>query len=441
MNNFSKTIFLLFITVLVMAGLFYADSARAVCTLQSVSWSKQTVGVGENVNITVGATAAAGQDCLGRTIQLDIKEKDTLFNDFIRTIIVVFEKNAFSAVRSFAFTRADFDAGDEIGEGSEEEMYIEATVTGGNTVSNRDTGAGNPVLMLLRPTSDSCLLGSARWAQDFGDAVIIGSELHMVVNASQCAGIPVNFTIRSDDFGPDIIFGNLSQTFDSTGTRIDVIWTINADRDNRIITSRVGFYDFYFIAEAGPSSTESNRIRVPPNSQNGCISCNNIPGVPFTSFDCSDGTTVGGGTQTFGIAQACINNIGDSLGDTGSGSGTCNNNGTCDAGEISATCSDCPVTPGTSVPFDFEIKNPLQANSLIELINVIATWLLNIAIPIAVAMIVYSGVIFLMSQGEPTKLSQAKKILLYAVVGLSIILIGKGFITLIESILNLGVGP
>ncbi|MEK7138928.1 MAG: hypothetical protein AAB799_01985, partial [Patescibacteria group bacterium] len=57
---------------------------------------------------------------------------------------------------------------------------------------------------------------------------------------------------------------------------------------------------------------------------------------------------------------------------------------------------------------------------------------------IAVIMIVYAGVIFLTSRGEPAKVTQAKQILLYAVVGLAIIMIGKGFITLIESILNLG---
>ena len=71
----------------------------------------------------------------------------------------------------------------------------------------------------------------------------------------------------------------------------------------------------------------------------------------------------------------------------------------------------------------------------------LATWLLNIAIPIAVAMIVYAGVMFLTSRGDTTKVAQAKKILLYAVIGLAIILIGKGFITLIESVLNLGATP
>ena len=105
------------------------------------------------------------------------------------------------------------------------------------------------------------------------------------------------------------------------------------------------------------------------------------------------------------------------------------------------TGSGGPVTPGGTQIFRFSLDNPLQADNLLELIDVLATWLLNLAIPIAVVMIVYAGVMFLTSRGEPAKVTKAKQILLYAVLGLTIILIGKGFITLIESILNLGATP
>jgi len=100
-----------------------------------------------------------------------------------------------------------------------------------------------------------------------------------------------------------------------------------------------------------------------------------------------------------------------------------------------------PATPGEPQIFEFSLDNPLQATNILELIDIIATWLFNLAIPIAVVMIVYAGVTFLISRGDITKVTQAKKILLYAVVGLAIILIGKGFITLIVSILNLGGTP
>lgn len=122
----------------------------------------------------------------------------------------------------------------------------------------------------------------------------------------------------------------------------------------------------------------------------------------------------------------------------GAGGSTCNNNDRCDPGETSFTCpSECRVGSGTTQTFLFRLDNPLQATNLLELIDVLATWLLNLAIPVAVVMIIYAGVMFLTSRGDTAKVTQAKKILLYTVVGLAIILIGKGFITLIESILNL----
>ena len=96
---------------------------------------------------------------------------------------------------------------------------------------------------------------------------------------------------------------------------------------------------------------------------------------------------------------------------------------------------------GKTTTTTFEFKNPIEAENLIDLLDVIATWLFNISIPIMVAMVLYAGITFLISRGEPSKLTQAKNILLYAVIGFSIILIGKGFITLIKSILNLGTSP
>lgn len=129
---------------------------------------------------------------------------------------------------------------------------------------------------------------------------------------------------------------------------------------------------------------------------------------------------------------------------SGPGSGVCNSDGKCDVGETAVLCpkDNCqPATPGKTQTFLFKLDNPLQANNLIELIDVLATWLFNLAIPVVVIMIVYAGVMFLTSRGDTGQVTKARQILLYAVVGFAIILIGKGFITLIESILNLGANP
>ncbi|PIR42100.1 MAG: hypothetical protein COV30_00140 [Candidatus Yanofskybacteria bacterium CG10_big_fil_rev_8_21_14_0_10_37_15] len=88
----------------------------------------------------------------------------------------------------------------------------------------------------------------------------------------------------------------------------------------------------------------------------------------------------------------------------------------------------------------FSIPNPLKggADDLSGLIKIIAQWIFNLAIPIAVIMIIYSGVLFLTAQGNSQQVTKAKDVLKWAVVGLAIILIGSGFVTLIKSILELG---
>ncbi|MEK7121660.1 MAG: pilin [Patescibacteria group bacterium] len=103
-------------------------------------------------------------------------------------------------------------------------------------------------------------------------------------------------------------------------------------------------------------------------------------------------------------------------------------------------CGTSGGTPGTTQKYSFEITNPLKggASDFTSLVKIIAQWIFNLAIPIAVAMIVYAGILFLTAAGEPAKVTKAKDVLKYAVIGLAIILIGSGFVTLIQSILELG---
>ena len=87
------------------------------------------------------------------------------------------------------------------------------------------------------------------------------------------------------------------------------------------------------------------------------------------------------------------------------------------------------------------IPNPFGSgglDTLQKLLDAVITFLYYIAGPVAVVMIVASGVLFLFAKGDTGKIKQAKDILLYAIVGLAIILIGSGFIKLIKSIFELG---
>ena len=56
---------------------------------------------------------------------------------------------------------------------------------------------------------------------------------------------------------------------------------------------------------------------------------------------------------------------------------------------------------------------------------------------IAVVVIIISGIMMMYSRGDQAVFGKAKKMLLWAVAGLAVILIGEGFTKLIESIINL----
>ena len=93
------------------------------------------------------------------------------------------------------------------------------------------------------------------------------------------------------------------------------------------------------------------------------------------------------------------------------------------------------TTQEKKVPLNF--PNPLAAEDFNELLETIQTWLIYLALPIAVIVIVISGIMMMASRGDLGQFTKAKKMLWWAMVGLAVILIGEGFLYLIESIINL----
>ena len=79
--------------------------------------------------------------------------------------------------------------------------------------------------------------------------------------------------------------------------------------------------------------------------------------------------------------------------------------------------------------------NPSRYGSLSGLIQAIADWIFQIGIIAAPLMIAVGAFMFMISSGDPNRVSLAKKIILWAVVGLAIFLFSKGIISLIKSFL------
>lgn len=70
----------------------------------------------------------------------------------------------------------------------------------------------------------------------------------------------------------------------------------------------------------------------------------------------------------------------------------------------------------------YEVKNPLGVGSFCGLIKALLRAIIAIGIPIAVLFIVYAGFKFVIAQGKPEKLSEARKNLMYTFIGIGIFL-------------------
>lgn len=113
-----------------------------------------------------------------------------------------------------------------------------------------------------------------------------------------------------------------------------------------------------------------------------------------------------------------------------------------DCGGKAATCVGDPNTEDTlkqgvcQNPTAFTVCNPLRTTKFTDIVNNILTIIFNLALVVTPIMIVWTGVLFITGQGEPVKVTQAKHMLLWIVVGLSTIILAKGAVLIIRAILG-----
>jgi len=97
------------------------------------------------------------------------------------------------------------------------------------------------------------------------------------------------------------------------------------------------------------------------------------------------------------------------------------------------------TTTGTVTATAVVIKfpNPIKATSFTGLTNDILNFLFTIAIILAPILLVIAGIIFMTAAGNPAKITTAKNMLLWTVVGFGIILLSKGLIGVLKGILGI----
>jgi len=79
-------------------------------------------------------------------------------------------------------------------------------------------------------------------------------------------------------------------------------------------------------------------------------------------------------------------------------------------------------TPRTGVTNSYSLQNPLNVDTIPELLDRFFQAILIIVVPFAVLFIVYAGFRLILARGNPEELKTAKRHLLYTLVGIAIVI-------------------
>lgn len=85
-----------------------------------------------------------------------------------------------------------------------------------------------------------------------------------------------------------------------------------------------------------------------------------------------------------------------------------------------------------------EIPNPLGTggSDIPTLIGTIANWLLGIGTVLATIVVLWAAFLFMTSGGNAARVTQARQTLLYAIIGLAVLLLADGVSLLIQNFLS-----
>jgi len=103
----------------------------------------------------------------------------------------------------------------------------------------------------------------------------------------------------------------------------------------------------------------------------------------------------------------------------------CDGDGICEDGE---NCQNCPD--------DCHLCNPLGYTTFGELVVRITNLIFNFALILAPLLLIVAGFYFTTAGGDPGRINTAKDIAKFTIIGLTIILLARALIEMIQSVLG-----
>jgi len=95
-------------------------------------------------------------------------------------------------------------------------------------------------------------------------------------------------------------------------------------------------------------------------------------------------------------------------------------------------CVDGKCRPGPGGCPEGQICNPLTACTIQELIDKIITYVFYLALAVVPVLVITGGALIMTAGGSPERVKKGKTIILYTVIGLIIVLLSKGLISLVK---------
>ncbi len=83
-----------------------------------------------------------------------------------------------------------------------------------------------------------------------------------------------------------------------------------------------------------------------------------------------------------------------------------------------------------------DVDNPISTTDFNELVDNVLDWVLGIAASVALLMLIAGGIMYATAAGSEEKLKSAKKTILYAILGVVVVILSYSMIVVLHGILT-----